>query len=252
MQKGLGHLFWLLMLLGMGSATARETLVIGVENQYYLPLASYEKGTYRGYARDLFDAFAQDRGYVLEYRALPVPRLYASFFEGSVDFKFPDHPHWKQDQRNGRKIHYSDPVAAYVDGTSVLPALRDAPPERIRRLGTLGGFTPWAWMDRIDAGQARVSVNTGLEALVRQALAGRVDGVYASVAVINYQLDHVLKRPGALVFNPALPYSRDHYHLSSIKHPEVIDAFNDWMRENRDRVAVLKKRHGVEKGVTAH
>lgn len=247
-----GRLFWTVLstlLLGSGVATARETLVIGVENLYYMPVASYENGVYRGYARDLFDAFARDRGYAVEYRALPVPRLYASFFEGQVDFKFPDNANWKRDQRTGKKIHYSDPVAAFVDGTSTLPEKNIASPEQIQRLGTMGGFTPWAWMDRIKAGQPRLSENTQLAALVRQALAGRVDGVYASVAVVNYQLDHVLKRPGALVFNPALPYSRDNYHLSTTKRPEVLNEFNDWMRKNRDRIAALKKQHGVEKGV---
>lgn len=250
MRVGFGGLLCACLLLGAGGAFARDALVIGVENQSYLPLATFEQGAYRGYARDLFDAFARDRGYAVEYRPLPVPRLYASFLEGGVDFKFPDNPHWKQDRRNGRPIHYSEPVAAFIDGTSVLPALRDAPPERIRLLGTLRGFTPWAWTDRIGAGQVRVSENTGLPALVRQALTGRVDGVYASVAAINHQLDHVLGQPGALVFNPALPYSRDHYHLSSIKRPEVIGEFNDWLRANRERVAALKKRYGVEKGVT--
>jgi ABC-type amino acid transport substrate-binding protein len=107
-------------------------------------------------------------------------------------------------------------------------------------------------MDRIKTGQIRVSENTRLEALVRQALAGRVDGVYASVAVINYQLDHVLKRPGALVFNPALPHSRDDYHLSTIKRPEIMAEFNDWMRKNRDRIAAIKIKYGVEKGVTGN
>jgi ABC-type amino acid transport substrate-binding protein len=246
------RLLWLLLILAAEGAIARETLVIGVEGLYYLPLSNYENGAYRGYARDLLDAFARDRGYAIEYRALPVPRLYASFFEGEVDFKFPDNAHWKQDQRAGRKIHYSDPVAAFIDGTSTPPGKQIGNPDQIRRLGTMGGFTPWAWMDRIKTGQIRVSENTRLEALVRQALAGRVDGVYASVAVINYQLDHVLKRPGALVFNPALPHSRDDYHLSTIKRPEIMAEFNDWMRKNRDRIAAIKIKYGVEKGVTGN
>ncbi len=246
------RLLCLLLILAAEGAIARETLVIGVEGLYYLPVSSYENGVYAGYARDLFDAFARDRGYAIEYRALPVPRLYASFFEGELDFKFPDNANWKQDQRAGRRIHYSDPVAAFIDGTSTPAGKQVDHPDQIRRLGTMGGFTPRAWMDRIEAGRIRLSENTRLDALVRQALAGRVDGVYASVAVINYQLDNVLKRPGALVFNPALPYSRDNYHLSSIRHPEILAEFNDWMRKNRDRVAALKLRYGVEKGVTGN
>ncbi len=246
------RLLWAALLFWPVLAMAGEKLVIGVENVYYLPLATYENGVYRGYARDVFDAFARDRGYDVEYRALPVPRLYASFFEGEVDFKFPDNAHWKLDQRAGKKIHYSDPVAAFIDGTNVTPDKKNSAASPVKRLGTMGGFTPWAWMERIRGEQIQLSENTQLDALVRQALTGRVDAVYASVAVINYQLDHVLKQPGALVFNPALPYSRDNYHLSTLKRPEILNEFNDWMQKNRQRIAALKKKYGVEKGVTAN
>jgi ABC-type amino acid transport substrate-binding protein len=231
-------------------AGAKETLVIGVENQYYLPVYAYENGAYRGFARELFDAWASDRGYRVEYRALPVPRLYASLYGGQVDFKFPDNPNWKRDERTGKAINYSEPVAAFVDGTSVRPGNRAVSADSIKTLGTMGGFTPWAWLDRIKAGKTALSENFNLQALLRQALAGRIDGVYASVAVVNYQLDRVLRQPGALVFNANLPYSRDHYYLSSIKHPELVRDFNDWMRKNRARVNALKQKHGVEKGVT--
>ena len=241
--------FSVIGLLAASAAGAKDTLVIGVENLYYLPLSTYEKGAYRGFARDLFDAFAQDRGYAVEYRALPVPRLYASFFSGELDFKFPDNPAWKPAQRAGRKIHYSDPVATFVDGSCTLPERKLGHPDQIQRLGTLGGFTPEAWLQRIQTGQPRLSENTHLEALVRQGLAGRVDAAYASVAAINYQLDRVLKRPGALVFNPALPFNRDHYYLSTLKRPDVLKEFNDWLRKHRQRVAALKQQHGVEKGV---
>ena len=240
-----------LLLLASTAAFAKDTLIIGVENQYYLPIYAYENGNFHGFARDLFDAFARDRGYQIEYRALPVPRLYASFFEGQVDFKFPDNAYWKQDQRVDKKIRYSDPVIASIDGTSVLPANRNATSDQIQRLGTVSGFTPWAWMERIKSGKTVLSENTRFDALVRQTLSGRVDGAYASVAVINYQLDHVLKNPGALVFNPALPHSRDNYHLASIKRPDVVIEFNDWMRKNRAWIAALKKKYDVEKGVSA-
>ncbi|MBU1664365.1 MAG: transporter substrate-binding domain-containing protein [Gammaproteobacteria bacterium] len=242
----LAMLFWPLL------AGAKEVLVIGVENQYYLPAYAFEKGAYTGFARDLFDAWARNRGFQVEYRALPVPRLYAAFLGGQVDFKFPDNPNWKKDARAVKSIAYSDPVAAVLDGTSVLPQHEGVSADEIKVLGTMGGFTPWAWLDRIKSGKTTLSENFNLDALVRQALAGRVDGVYASVAVINYQLDHVLNQPGALVFNPNLPYSRDNYHLSSIKRPEIVRDFNDWIRKNRDLVTALKMKHGVEKGVTGN
>ena len=233
-------------------AGAREVLQIGVENQYYLPAYAFENGVYKGFARELLDAWARDRGFQVNYRALPVPRLYASYFGGQVDFKFPDNPDWKKGERVGKAITYSEPVMAYIDGCSVLPKRRGLGVNAVKVLGTMGGFTPWAWLDQIKAGKTALSENFDLGALVRQTLTGRVDGVYASVAVIHYELDHVLKQPDALTFDPSLPYSRDDYYLSSIKHPQLVLDFNAWMRANRNLVGTLKQRYGVEKGVTGN
>ena len=239
-----------LLCLACSSVWASGALVIGVENQEYLPLYTYEKGSYKGFARELFDAFAHDRGYTVEYRALPVPRLYAAFLDGQLDFKFPDNPNWKREQRSGKNIVYSDPVVSVIDGVSVTPEKKALGVDDVRVIGTMAGFTPWAWIDRVKAGKVNVSENGSFEALVRQTLAGRIDGAYASIAVVNYQLDHVFNKPGALVFNQALPYSRDSYQLSTVRHPEIVREFNAWMKQNRAMIETLKKRHGVEKGVT--
>ncbi len=142
-------------------------------------------------------------------------------------------------------------MVTYIDGVSVRPGQTRASADSIRLLGTLPGFTPLAWQSRIQSGAVRFVDNASVEALIRQALLGWVDGVYANVAVINYHLDQTVRQPGALKFDPALPYSRDHYHLSSIRMPAVIYEFNRWQHQNRAAVAALKAKHAVEKGVTA-
>ncbi len=232
-------------------ADAAQTFVVGVENQDYLPAYGQIQGKYQGFARELFDAFARDRDYVFEYRALPVPRLYASFFNGQLDFKFPDNANWKRDQRDGKAITYSEPVLTYIDGVVVPVGRKDITVDAIRTLGTVAGFTPWAWMDRIDTGKVKVSENASFEALVRQVVAGRIDGAYANIAVVNYQLNKVLAMPGALVFAPQLPYSRDHYHLATLKHAGVVNEFNIWLRQNGSLVDAMKRRHGVEVSLPA-
>jgi len=243
-----------LALLACGPATAPmadepQRLVVGVEKIDYLPVYALVDGEYRGFARELLDAFAADRGYDLRYRPLPVARLYASFFRGSVDLKFPDNPRWRTRQRRGHDLQYSAPLVSYIDGSLVPPEDKGQPPEAIDRLGTVTGFTPWAWLDAIRAGGVTLSENSSFTALLRQALSGRVDAAYASVAVANYQLEHVLDRPGGLVFDPGLPHTQGQYHLSTIRHPEVLAELDAWLGDNRDRVEGLKARHGVEPGV---
>lgn len=230
------------------AAFAETTFVIGVENVAYLPAYTTENGEYKGYMRELMDEFAHDKGYRFEYRPLPVPRLYATFFSGQIDFKLPDAPEWQADARKGHDVAYSEPLAAYVDGANVLPELKDAKQEQIRTLGTVSGFTPWGWTDAIKTNRTSLSENASFTALVQQVLAKRVDAAYASVAVVNYQLDK-LGMPGALVFNEHLPSGRGAYRLSTLNHPEVIRELNDWLRQNQAKVARLKAAHRVEQGI---
>lgn len=242
---GLGLAF-----LTSGPAAAEDRLLtIGVENNQYMPAYSYEDGEYKGFARVVLDAFAKDRGYRFEYRAMPVVRLFAAFFNGEVDLKFPDNVMWSGDLKKDKAVAYSEPVVAYIDGVSVLPDRKGRPVDQIRTLGLVRGFTAWDWQDRLKAGTVALHENNNFTALLETAIAGRNDGAYANVAVVNHQLDKVLGKPGALMFDPSLPHTRSHYHLSSIRHPEVIEAFNGWLAANRDRIAGMKAEFGVEKGI---
>lgn len=244
-------LAFVVALLCASTVLAAGRLVVGVEDMQYLPAYATVNGNYQGFARELFDAFARDRGYSIEYRPLPVPRLYRSFLLGELDFKFPDNPKWQAEMRKGHAIVYSDPVIAIIDGVSLRPEKRGGGIGQIQVLGSVSGFSPWPWLERIKAGKTRLSENPDFEALVRQTLLGRVDGAYASVAMVNFQLDHVLKQPGALVFDPALPHTRDSYFMSTLKRSDVLAEFNEWQRQHRAEVDALKKKHGVEKGVVS-
>lgn len=234
------------MMVACAPALAREHLVIGVEDLDYKPAYTMEGNSYGGYAREFLDTFAAENGYSLTYRALPVPRLYAEFFNGQIAFKFPDNPNWSAGAKEGKAIVYSGPVARFRDAT-VVPADKLGQP--ISTLGTVTGFTPWVWLDAINAGKVRLSENADFSALVRQVLAGRIQGAYASIAVVNYQLDKVLDKPGALVYDPSLPNSLDTYRLSTISRPDVVAQLDGWMARNAERIADMKARHAVEKGV---
>lgn len=243
-------LFGLLVAFAGPAAAAGKTYTIGVEDLDYFPVYATKDGNYTGYAREVLDAFAKERGYHFEYKPFPVKRLFAVFFQGQVDFKFPDNPYWQGELRSGKNIAYSSSVVTYIDGALVRPEMKDATPDKVKTLVTVAGFTPWAWMDLIKSKQVTLRENADFTALAQQVIAKRVDAAYASVAVINYQLDNVLKTPGALVFNSKLPHSKDSYFLSTLKHPEVIAEFDAWQKSKQDFIRALKKKYGVEKGVT--
>lgn len=228
---------------GGASAQDGHRFVVGVEQLDYLPAYGVEDGAYTGYARALLDAFAADSGYDFEYRPMPVPRLFASLLAGTVDFKYPDSPNWSRSDKEGHAVTYSAPAMVHIDGTVVARA-RD--PERIETLGTVTGFTAWAWQGQLDRGEVHMVENADLTSLVRQVLAGRIDGAYANVAVVKHQLDSVLGQPDGLIYRSDLPFDRGTYHLSTTLHPEVIAEFDAWLEANAERVAALQRDFGVD------
>ncbi len=238
------------ILAGLAAALPAQagTYVVGVENIEYFPQYSWDGKSYSGFARDLLDAFAKDKGHSFEYRALPVSRLFQDFTEGKLDLKYPDNPLWSSDMKAGKSVVYSQPVVAYIDGVNVAPARKGLGADAVKTLGLVRGFTAWDWMDRIKAGSVTLQENSTFPGLVGQALMGRVDGAYANVAVVAWTLEQQGKS-GGLVFDPALPHSRSNYHLSSIKHPALVAEFNDWMAANAAKVAELKAKYQVERGV---
>jgi|AGTN01.1.fsa_nt_gi Bacterial extracellular solute-binding proteins, family 3. len=247
-RMGLVGAFLAWMSVGAAAAGPRD-LVVGVEELDYYPVYAVQDGDYRGAAREIIDAFAKDRGYAVSYRPLPIKRLFAELLSGGIDMKFPDNPYWAGDIKKGYAVAYSTPVIRYIDGVLVLPRNVGREADAVRVLGTVSGFTPFAWAARVRDGRVQVKENPRMELLLKQAMVGRFDGAYASVAVANYALEHQLGSPGGLVFDPRLPHSRDAYMLSSLKRADVVADFNRWMADNAARVQAIKDRLGAEKGL---
>lgn len=244
------YLFAPLLLLALaGPGAAAQRYVVGVEELDYYPLYALRDGRYVGTAREILDAFAADQGIELEYRPLPITRLTNELVNASIDFKFPDSPDWASDLRKGKSITYSKGVIAYVDGVMVRPESRDKGLASFHTLGTVAGFTPYAWLGLLKSGKVRLVENPQMRALQRQVLAGRVDGAYANVAVANHILETELQRPQALVFDASLPHARGEYLLSSARHAPLIARFDAWLTANARKVAAIKARYGAEKGV---
>ncbi|WP_239988713.1 substrate-binding periplasmic protein [Paramagnetospirillum kuznetsovii] len=229
-------------------ADARD-LVVGVEAIDYSPVYGYRDGQFIGAGRAVLDAFATAKGHRLSYQAFPIKRLLAELIHGGIDLKFPDSPNWQTAVRGKRAIAYSDPVIAYIDGTIVRADRAHMGVDAVTRIGTVAGFTPFAWQDRIAAGKVTLTENPSFEALLRQLQTGRIDGAYANVAVALDVADTVLNMQGGLVFASKLPNIHDSYLLSSAKSPEVIAEFNDWLAKNQKQVADIIAASGAERGV---
>lgn len=239
---------WLvaLLLLAAMPAVAQTVVTVGVEELDYYPMYAVRDGQYVGAAREIFDGFAAANGYRIEYRPLPVKRLYAALAAGEVMAKFPDSPDWQGARAEGPTYSFSTEVLAAIDGVMVLPARRGQPADSLRVLGTVEGFTPRAWSQRIARGAVTLKETPRLELLLRQVAADRLDGAYANVAVAAHTLRESLLTPDALVYDPALPHARESYRLSTASRPDLVIALDAWLRDNERTVRAIKQRYGVE------
>ncbi|MEK8080426.1 substrate-binding periplasmic protein [Pseudomonas sp. XK-1] len=240
------HVCSLFALVCSGAVSA-QSYVIGVERLAFAPHYSIDaQGQYQGFARELFDLFARTSGVELSYKVLPVEQLLPALLSGQVDFKYPDSETWAPAQKAGKTLSYSQGVVDYVDGVLVAPRHQGQPVEQLKRLAMVSGWTPRGYQERIDAGQIELTYSDDLRQMIRQALRKDTDGAYFNVVVATHYLDNIRARPGALVFDAKLPHTRGTFHLSTIKHPEVLKRFDRFLLEQQAEVAALKDKYRVE------
>jgi ABC-type amino acid transport substrate-binding protein len=237
-------LFWSLFFFSIGSHA--KNLVVGVENIEYYPIYTVDGGEYGGYARELIDSFAEKYGHTVTYKPLPIKRLFGTFLDGGLDLKFPDNKHWASDAKKGKNVIYSTPALEYIDGAMVLPSRLGQGEEKLKKLGVIRGFTPWDYLASIKAGKIDAKENKQMSHLMRMAESGRVDAVYFNVLVARYFLKHSDFEDDLVKYDPALPHTQDFYYLSSIKHPDVITQFNEFMLKETELVNNLRKKYELE------
>lgn len=249
--------FWCRVALGLTLASplalvaaADTTYTVVVQDYRALPpYSQYADGEYTGFNRDLLDLFAESRGYTFQYVAYPVKRLFFEFVEGAGDLKYPDNANWALQIKGDTEIFYSDPVVEYVNGVMVKPSRTGAGVEAIEKLGLVAGWTPIGFQEEIAAGSVELFENNSYSGLLKQAIAGRIDGAYSNVATSRYYLRQELEQPDALIFDQSLPHVRSARVLSSIKHPHLIEEFNAFLQSHAEEIGELKLQHAVEDGV---
>ncbi|MGC0151909.1 substrate-binding periplasmic protein [Chromobacterium vaccinii] len=235
--------------MGLAGSAMASSFTIGVEEVDYYPLHRCVNGNFSGYGRDLLDAFAKQSGHSFTYVSLPVSRLFHTFLnENSIDFKYPDNPHWQADMKKGKPIFYSDPVVNVIEGLLVKPEKLDQLSEiSVKSIVTMRGFTPWpfdkAMRQKINSGTIRVYQEDSFGKLISLGMTGHYDAVYASPIVINYYLDEIIHKPGALVFDKKLPFESNDFSLSSIRQGDVIKQFNAFLTKNQPLILELKRKY---------
>ncbi|CAD5110244.1 substrate-binding periplasmic protein [Zestomonas carbonaria] len=233
-------------------AAHAETYVVGVEKADFEPYFFIDgKGEYQGFARELLDAFARDAGIELRYRPVEPASLLGELLDGRVDLKYPDSPAWAGEAKAGRSLSYSAATVDFIDGVLVAPLQQGKGIQHLKRLAVVDGWTPEQYREPIASGHL-TQVNTGdLRDMIRTTLKRQADGGYYNVEVAIHTLNYRSSSTNALVFDAGLPYSRGSYHLSTVRHPQLIERFDRFLQEHPLEVAMLKSRYRVEENINS-
>jgi len=259
----------LFLLVGLMSAKAySKTYVVGVENIEYYPNYNTTKGKYSASAgKEILDAFAKHAGIKLKYKPYPVARLFKTMFKkkNKLDFKFPDHPYWKGDLKhkfcksrgfkptdNGalnkldpKCVVFSDYAFQYIDGVMVKKENLGKGVKAIKKLGFIRGFTAWDYYKQIYVDKTIKGVEANnFQGLLKQINKNRISGGYMSISGGQHGLSQI-GLTGKVVYDPSLPHTESGYGMSTWKHPDVIAKFNQFLKDKKDELDVIRKKYGV-------
>jgi polar amino acid transport system substrate-binding protein len=223
-------------------STFAKKYIVGVEATTFLPYSDYKNGEYTGVFKDILKEFAKQEEIEFDFRALPIKRLYASFLSDKLDFKIPSHPIWQSEakKKRGLKFTYSDPVITYIDG--VMVKNKGYTLDKISNISTMAGFTvPQELKERVKKKKLTLKENNTFKGLLTQTILGRNQACFTNITVGKYYLTKVFNTPNALIYDESLPHVKDHYHMSTTKHPELITKFNKFLKTSKKYQAIIKK-----------
>jgi|TARA_B110000438_G_C15806668_1_gene647718 hypothetical protein len=242
----------ILMCFFIDSAQAKSKLlvkeyIIGVEDVSYYPFYDFsaEKLDQKSFTKELLSAFFDHRGYKFQFVSLPVKRFDKWYVEENIDFKFPDNERWRTVEGQKLNVTYSQPVLYLIAGSFVLKKNKNLPRHAIKRLGTMFGFYPTLWIDRVQNNSIELVESHSTFSLVKHLLYGNVDAINIEKNVIDYTLKLMGKEEDTIVLNKHIKHERYAFHFSSILHPEIIQEFNQFLNTNSQQIAEMKHKYGI-------
>lgn len=244
------RLRWLLLLsiwMAAFQSGAVPTYTVGVEDIDLSPFYAVRSSdnTYTGYARDVLDRFAKSQNVHFVYVPLPVKRFQVEYWNGKLDFAFPDNPEWNKDQKKNLKIMYSEPVLSFHDTVLVFPDRVGQGLNRLKSLGTIRGFTLWKFQKQIDEKKLRIESAPDPASVIQMLFSGRVDAINLPLQIATCHLKK-MNRVGAIVPDPGLmPIESSSYYFSSIRYPQIIKNFNLFLKKEANSLSRLRKDEGL-------
>lgn len=240
----LPYIYFFAFCLSLGKVAQADSFVVGVEDLNYYPYFDFPADN-SSFTRALLDQFAKDNGHQITYRILPIKQFPKWLYEENIDFKFPDNERWQEiNNIHHLTIFYSDEVVEMTAGTLVLAKNNNKDAASIKTIGTVAGFHPTLWLDKIAQGQVILFEDASPTILVQYLINGLIDGLVINLAVANNELEKLHKNE-KIVFSNQIEQEIYSYKLSTVKYPEILKQFNQWQVKRQKYIEELKAEFGI-------
>lgn len=225
----------------------QQIYTIGVQNFVdFHPYSTFLDDNYSGFNRDLLDMFASSQGFIFDYKARPIKRLFSEFLNDFWDFKYPDNANWVSEAKRHKEIYYSQPVVEYIDGLMVKKENQGKAFSALKKISVINGFAPEKnYLLAKKSGQIEFISGTDYQRLLNLVTEDRVDGAYFDITITEYYIAHAHGKVNNLVFDDSLPFMKGTRRLSSLKHPEIIQLFDQFLIDYKVQIDTLKLQYGI-------
>lgn len=236
----------------MTNAKSATHYVVGVENIEYLPYfdgSAADNSDYYGFSQKLLTLFAQQHDFKFEFYTLPINRLYKEFIDHHhVDFKYPDNPQWKPSYKASfgdlNEIIYSQPTV--VTKTGIASLNKNIAIDECVSFATVRGFTPQSFKPLMNNENVELIETANVRELIEMLLKERVECIYISNHVLNYNIVKYFKLTRPVYFQNELPVDLQAFLLSSIDYPDVIKKFDTFLLSHKVQIQELKKEYQIK------
>lgn len=226
-----------------GSNDTKKVYKIGVENIDYYPHYAFSHRP-TSFSQDVLTIFFDQQDIKYEFIPLPLKRFNRWYQLDNIDFKYPDNPKWRVEDSQKLDVIYSRGVVSSIGGSVVKQENILLERKEVKKLGTIAGFYPSLWIDKIKTGDVEMIENHNVVSVIKMATHDMVDVINLDYSVVHYHLKK-LGMEKELVLSKNLPYQEIMFHLSSIEHAEIINKFNIFLIENRHLIEQLKIKHKI-------
>jgi hypothetical protein len=217
----------------------KKIFIVGVQSNNEFPLYNFDpKIGFEGVFKKFFDNFAKEEGIEFIYKTLPKNQMLKAFLNGDVDFKFPDNPFWSSAIKRSKEVVYSNPVYYYVEGIFTKKEQKFEGLDKVKSLGVVGEIVPWSLHHDVEARKIKITKSNSCKLLIKELMDGDIEGAYCNYHVANYYIEK-FGLEDKIAFSENLPNVNDYYYLATIKHPEIVERFNNWVERNRFDIASM-------------